>query len=542
MIRHDLSFHFDQPTFAFAGLEFAFQVYSVDNVYGLAAEATTVRPGQDGLAVDCNRLTWAGGQERAEGRLSAMLCQAGDDLTVEITADHAERIKAVKTLIYGLTPGGVSHLGEIINEGAPPRLGDLLPGGDLLVAESGWSFTPSEVAFLHHGARCDAFASRDEAARPKRFYFSNRTGRFIAELVFEEEATRWATHVEIPPWRIQLETTPAEAIQDYAQWLEGLDGLLPWERRPDVPDWARDIRLVVNLHGEHWTGYIFNTFDQMLDALRALNRWIPARHLLAYVPGYSGRYYHSYPYYQPGPRLGGEAGFRRLVKGARALGCRVMPMLGAHGCNIAQFPEWQKAVVQGRYGRIAQVLNMPDWDGDRAGEGQMVMLNLGETGYRQHLVEETAGILNRFGLEAAFFDTLAWTPADARHSMWEGCRALMTELRGRFPHVLWTSEGAHARLLQFFPFVQTRLKLGERPRYPEFAYRYVRTFDHLDTGAPGLGSSGVHERGFHRFHEPEYRPSHLPALSIVDDTLSHHDEAARRVCELALEYGERQAK
>ena len=39
-------------------------------------------------------------------------------------------------------------------------------------------------------------------------------------------------------------------------------GLVPWDTRPDVPSWARDIRLCLTLHGMHWSGYTFNTSAQ----------------------------------------------------------------------------------------------------------------------------------------------------------------------------------------------------------------------------------------------------------------------------------------
>lgn len=530
MIQHDLSFHFDQPSFAFAGLEFAFQFFTSDNVYGMDPGQTSVTPMSKGVRIEARGLTWAGGQERSPGWLAAELARQGDVLRVKLNAGHTEPIKAAKVVIFGLPPGAVSELGDLVGpEG--PDLSPLKVGSDHLVSLPGWM--PGGLIFLHHGPRCTAFSSDDTEARPQRYYFTNRRGRFAAELIFEEEATRWSTHLDAPAWSITLDTTSSEAIARFAGWLEALDGLVPWEARTDVPAWARDLRLVVNLHGEHWTGYVFNTFDRMLEILQALDEWLPARHILAYVPGFSGRYYHSYPCYEPGVRLGGEAGFSRLVEGARSLGCRVMPMVGAHGCNVEHYARWAEAVVWDRYGHIVQQLNTPDWDADRSGEGNQIFLNLGEPRYREHLQSAVAGLVDHFGLEAVFFDTMSWLPNDARHSMWQGCQELLQALRTLYPQVLWASEGAHSRLLRYFPLIQMQLHQGARLLYPDFTSRYVRTFDHLDTGAPGLGSSGVHERGFHGFHEPEARRGHLPALSVVDGTLQEHRDTVQRVCQRA---------
>jgi hypothetical protein len=38
-------------------------------------------------------------------------------------------------------------------------------------------------------------------------------------------------------------------------FIETAFQLQPWETRPDAPEWLRNIRLVLNLHGQHWTGY-----------------------------------------------------------------------------------------------------------------------------------------------------------------------------------------------------------------------------------------------------------------------------------------------
>ena len=94
-------------------------------------------------------------------------------------------------------------------------------------------------------------------------------------------------------------------------YAEGVLGLVPWEERADVPAWAREIALCLTLHGMHWTGAIFNTYDQMLDAIRFVTDRIDGRHVLAYLPGWEGRYYWQYGDYRPEPRLGGADGFAR---------------------------------------------------------------------------------------------------------------------------------------------------------------------------------------------------------------------------------------
>src|SRR5437773_7627233 len=67
------SFDFPEPSVEFNGLRFGFLLFSRENVYGLDARAMTATRTADGLEVTATGLVWAGGQERASGRLVARL-------------------------------------------------------------------------------------------------------------------------------------------------------------------------------------------------------------------------------------------------------------------------------------------------------------------------------------------------------------------------------------------------------------------------------------------------------------------------------------
>ena len=123
---------------------------------------------------------------------------------------------------------------------------------------------------------------------------------------------------EAVAWGVIDAGVEAESFRgEQLAYAEGVLGLVPWEERADVPAWAREIALCLTLHGMHWTGAIFNTYDQMLDAIRFVTDRIDGRHVLAYLPGWEGRYYWQYGDYRPEPRLGGADGFARLCAGAR---------------------------------------------------------------------------------------------------------------------------------------------------------------------------------------------------------------------------------
>ena len=75
-------------------------------------------------------------------------------------------------------------------------------------------------------------------------------------------------------------------------------------------------------------------YREMLDVLRFLAERVSGEAILAYLPGWEGRYYWQYGDYRPEPRLGGSAEFARLADGARALGIHLMPMFGANCANL----------------------------------------------------------------------------------------------------------------------------------------------------------------------------------------------------------------
>ena len=68
----------------------------------------------------------------------------------------------------------------------------------------------------------------------------------------------------------------------------------------------------------HWSGYTFNTYADMLEIIRVVADRIDGQRVLAYLPGWEGRYYWQYGDYRPSPELGGEEGFAALCSvGAR---------------------------------------------------------------------------------------------------------------------------------------------------------------------------------------------------------------------------------
>jgi len=532
---HDFSFDPRDPYFpVLGGIRFAVQVYTVDNVYVLDPGQARTEPTPDGLRLICDGLAWAGQQRPRPGRVEVDVAGEEGAVTWRIRAWHDEPIKSVKLLLRGLPEEArargwwkpTSNAGEAQHPTFPQPL--------LWHYPVGWDWT-TPWACAGDGPAV-TLSARDPQVRAKRLCVHEPPyggGGPLVEFILEQDARHFGPHFEAPEVRLRVCATPDEVNADFQAHLAFLEEAyhLPrWETRPDLPDWARDARLVLNLSGQHWTGYVFNTFDQMAEVLRFVSRHIPGEQVIAFVLGWEGRYYHSYPNFIPGPDLGGEEGFARLRQAARETGVHLMPMFGAHGANVTQYPEWERAVWRNRTNRYVELFNRPDWDADRSGEDDQVFLNPGEPGFRAHLRAQITRLVRAHDLEAVYLDTTAAWVNDPRHDMLAGYRALLSDLRADRPGLFVAGEAWWDALLGLFPVNLSWLGVERRYRQPELLTRYARAIRHIERGGPGWGSTGVHEWGFRPAHIGPVTPGHLQAYNVVDVTLSEHADDLARVC------------
>ena len=511
----DLSFDPRDPYFPIPGnteVTWALQVFTTSNGYG-------VDPGKSELTrVDDDRvrLTAGGiamlGQQATAGSADIVVDIVHDDgaWSFAIEATLGEPVKSVKLVLRGLPQESLAR-------------GWWSPTSPRAETETGsfqWNYPGTEWATKWAAAGTVALSVRDErvsgavlhVARPQ---YSEQVE---VELVHSVPASLRSTRVSVPPIRLLLGATAERLdsdLSDHVGHAAAAFGLELWEERDDVPEWMRSTELVVTLHGQHWTGYVFNTFEQMGSLLERIADTVDPSRVLAYLPGWEGRYYFDYPHYSPGAALGGEDGFTRLAARARDLGVRLMPMFGANGANVEKYPRWQEAAIRNDSNRYPAMLNSPDWDGDRYPEGDQVFLNPGEPGFREHLVDSVSHLVENYGIDAAFFDTAGFWFNDPRFDVYEGYRQLVGELRARHPHLLLVSEGWWDGMMALFPVSQQWLGVPRDIARPAFLTDYARTTSHLAEGTPGLGSTGVHEQGY-RIRPPDVPlAGHLPVVSFA---------------------------
>lgn len=528
------SFDFPEPSVEFEGYRFGFRVFTRENAYALDAARMSAATDADGMVITATGLTWAGGQQSANGRLEARLRRNGDAIECTITARMDQPIKSVAMVVRGI-PRGKLGFG-----GAEPRdtqddevlIGYPFGAGDLFGGNTAGSMaTPLAIVQVADG-QLTAISSLDDQVRAKRFYFQPGENGYRLEAIYEVGGWENPVQVTVPAWRIARVASVDAAVQAHYQHLETAFRIPRWDQRADVPDWLRRTALVVALHGMHYTGYVFNDFAKMLDILRAVAEGIPGERVLVFLPAWDGRYYWDYPEYRVAERLGGEAGLKRLVDEGHRMGFRFMPMFGANAANRHQ-PSWRRIsdaatdLIDGNRYDISWV----DWDNDRHQEGWLSYMNLGVDSWRQWLGERIADCVQRYGMDAWFLDISAGWLNNPKADMHEGMRRLVADLRRRFPAVPVCGEFHYDGLLEFIPFYHV---------FSPRAVPYARFFSHLSHPAPGRGSSGVHESGFGRF-DPQTlglsrREGLIPTLTVVDDTFTTYRDQAMAVIRTAREW------
>jgi hypothetical protein len=518
------------------GVQWGVQVFTTRNCYGLAPENVHRTETGKQIRLMCNQLSWGGQQQRSEGKVEVQLSIEDGGFVWAIQAWLPEPIKAIKLMIWGLPEAALKEgwwqPSSDQKDAFHPT--DALP----LLWRYPWPEWLTTWACAGNAPEAVCLSIRDSEVRAKRLYVYHppyAPGE-VVELVCEEDASRWSGHFATPPMYLRLCHTLKEIDDDFAAhqaFVESAFQLQPWETRPDVPEWLRNVRLVLNLHGQHWTGYVFNTFERMGEALRFVTEHIPGEQILVYLPGWEGRYYFAYPFYQPGEAMGGPVAFKRLVQTAHELGTKVMPMFGMHGANTQLYHQWRQAAFSSRTSGYVKFVNYPDWDNDRFGEDDQVFLNPGEPTFRQHLFEQVCTVIEDYQVDGIFLDTSACWFNDPRYNLIEGYRLLVDAFHRRFPEILIAGEGWYDALLRFFPVNQSWLGVERNYRYPQLLTRYARALGHLADGTPGSGSTGVHEGGFRPAPPQKPTPGHIPALGIVDDTLSRHRDAVIQICRTA---------
>jgi hypothetical protein len=531
------SFDFPEPSVPYDGFRFAFIVFTRENAYAMDGQRMSVNESAQGIRIACDGFTWAGGQEKARGSLVALLRKSGDHVEWDVTAQMEQPIKAVTTVVRGVPRGRLSFSGGDFTDTANNEvlMGYPFSGGDLFGGNSAGGLTTPLAVVQGADGSFLALSSLDDKVRTKRMYFQPGESGYRVELIHEAEGWLDQQTLRVPAWRLTRAATAEAAVAPHYEHLRTAYRFPDFSTRPDVPAWLRETALVLTLHGQHYTGYIFNDYAKMLEILRWVGTQIPGQRVLAFISSWDGRYYWDYPLYKVNDRMGGDEGFRKLIQGGQQLGFRMMPMFGMNSANRKQ-PGFAR-IADGLTHKVdgdEVALNWVDWDNDRHQEGWLAYMNLGVDSWRKWLQGRIDEMVTRYGVDAYFLDIAGGWINDTKADMHEGLRRMVAELRAKHPHVACCGEMHYDAMLEFIPLYHS----GGGGRYArDYIQRHAHFFQHLSLPAPGRGSTGVHEAGFGRFNTEtlSLAPTAIPTLNIADDTFSAQRDTMAAVIRKAKE-------
>lgn len=513
------SFSSPEPSVEFGGLFFAFEVVTFENNYSVDPASVSVERSGDALRLTATRLRWAGGQEMRDGQLSAQLRRTADGaIEWEVSASLDVPVKSLKTIIRGVPRGRISTAAE--------QWRDI--GEDEFVCEYpallGGMATPF-VAIDGKDGRCWGISALQTEVRPARFALFPGAEGYKVELIYEQAGWDRKGDVRSCTWRLMPARDFATAAGAHFAAVQRNWNLPAFTERADAPAWMKQLALVVSLHGEHWTGYIYNDFARQLEILRWIAKQIDPKTVMIFLAGWDGRYYWDYPQFEVGERLGGAAAFERLIREGRKLGFRFAMMFGSNIAN-PDGPGFDKIADA----RIHSIYRDPfpgdyvDWDGDRKGDGSMVFMNLAVSSWRNHLADRISTMIKRYPVDAYFLDICGLWENNLSGDMLLGVKQLVETLAQRLPGVPAIAEMHIDAQMGFIPMNQ----VSRYPLYPQANFDVVASFHHLSWPAPGRGSTGVHEYGFNQYRPVTLDQPQIPTITFVDDTFSDQREAVMR--------------
>ena len=536
---HTWSFKDKNPIFKFFDLRFSVQVFTDTNRYDLDEKKCIVFQDENSFELKCSGLQWAGGQVDDAGECYMLVKKNEGSYTFDLKVGKNEFVKKVKVLLYD------QPLGDVVAR----RRYDVTINeiGNIFRYPNGWDdlFTP--LISIKNENQIRYYRSLDGVVRPKTFMVQKIGDSSIVEMIFEESAMEPKYELEVPTWEVGNCSSVEEIFEKQRHLIEKQYNLKTWEEREDVPDWARKISLVLSIHAMHWSGYIFNNYQDIINKLEWFAQYIDPTEVLVYIPGFDGRYYYKYSDYTPDERLGGEEGLKRLVDKAHELGYHLMPMFMINGANpkCEGFDVWGTPSVYRTSNGYTRGAGSCDWDTSRGYDlGCGIGLNPGAPLWQDHFVEEACYQIEKYNFDAIFLDLAAIYINDPLHSTHDGAVSIINRIHEKFPHLLISTEGWYDALSTVFPFSQCagmeslhgEMIYHDTP-YAKFFDEYNRCFGHLCLGDLAGGKNGVFEWGVNLAERTlPVRKGIVPTLTILDDTISLAKDEIIKALELSKEY------
>ena len=510
------------------------EVFSFDNVF---------HPRKGSLKKEGNKyisheLIWGGTELEKNSFIELDVDKQKNKYSFNLKAGLNQKVRETKLKFENLPLGNL--ISTINGEHITKEFGEVLcyPEGWRSLMTPLLVFKLSKDKFLY-------FRSLDNKVRQKRFFIKKTSETTMTvELLYEENGKDMTNVVTVPTWEYGYASSKEEIYEEHTKFLEKTYNYVKYENRKDIPEWFKDISLIVICHMEHWTGHIFHTYEQALNDFKTLAKYIDPKHILFYIPGWEGRYYFKYGNYTPDDRLGGPKKLKEFVDGVHALGGHVLSMVGLTMANI-NLPDYEK------WGKPSEFVlasgstfnhGSVDWDGSRHYDHHInSQLSPAAPGWQKKILDEIIRSSREFKFDGVFLDIAAAYNNDARYEITKGVFEVAKKLNETFDNYLVSGEGFYDGLMMSMPLFQSGHTDGLM-HYHDSVYEnmfsdYAREFSHLCLGDFSYGSSGVHELGVNSTDTTTpYRRGLIPTLTLIDGTLDKSLDKVLEVVETAKKY------
>ncbi|MCJ7842143.1 DUF6259 domain-containing protein [Lederbergia sp. NSJ-179] len=526
---YTIGYDFKDSFVSLDGLSFSLRLFTEVNAYAPDPEKVTIEDTENGVRLHASGLAWAGGQKNCDGEVEMTITRGVDGrYIVRGSGKHPKEIcKSILLQVYGI---------NVISIQFDQNKTSTFEFNRDIRARHYPKDIKMPLVFVEDRLEQHWFAlSKDDKLRAKGF--ASHYDPFLEAQILDiahEEDKRYRSHtIQMPEWHIGTCVKKESIIKERCLDLEKNFDLVPFTDRKDTPEWLNEIKLVTILHGEHWTGHVFNTFADMEKILEWITKRIDGSNVLAFLPGWDGRYYYNYPEYQPSKDMGGAQGFQRLVKKAHDLGVKVVPMLGANNANIEVIKQLglENIAMKDTWGHEVRC-DWVDWDYDLFIENNCILANMGHPDFLKYMIDKSSDLIHSYGVDGIFLDISRWWENDPNYSPYEGLVEWAKEMKRLHPETLLFGENSYDVLWGIFSLFHERKRPGG---HGAALYRYARQTHYLAYPAPGKGSGGIHEYAWNENGFPWERdiPELIPTLSIVEDTISNHKQATELLIEKA---------
>lgn len=511
--------------------EVSVEVFSLENVYTVAENTYRCKDGE----YFSDSLVW-GNTEKRKGSVKLRVDDVSGAKVFKAEAELDCLIRGVKIRFDNLPLGTLISLTDEDKE--------VTEYGMYLKYPEGWrSLSTPLLVFRMGNGKYLYLRCLDSTVNEKRFFVKKVNGAMRVDIVQDQSGTQISERYSVPAIECGVADTAEEIYQAHSDYIKKVFSLEEYENCRIVPEWFKDISLVVTMHMQAFTGHIFHTYESAYKDIEKLTRLTEGKHILVYLTGWEGRYYYKYGDYTPDERLGGGAKLKEAVKKMQALGCKVMAMYGMNMANknipqikrLADVSEFQS--VSGAKFHNGSV----DWEGAHHYDfNGLVQLNIGERTWQNYLFNQIKSATEAYGFDGAFLDIAACHVNDKNNNLYEGVVEFCDRLRTIKPQFLVSGEGYYDGLSRAMPLFQsghTDGKLHYHDRVSEKLFtRFSREFAHLCIGDLSRGSTGVHELGTNTDTTVPLRKAIIPTIALVEDTLDKAFEKVKQAVELSKIY------